>query len=182
MQSARADRPLRPRERQSGRLVEALPFDAPALFGVSWAGEQTSEGWFDIGREFTELWHHQQQIRLAVGAPPLADPRYLRAVVEIALRGLPHAYRERPADAGQTVVIEVHGPSGGTWSLSRGTDRWTLHGGQPDLATARIRVSDDNLWKLLHNALPRDQAVQVVSVEGPQDLAEPFFGARAIVV
>jgi uncharacterized protein (TIGR03083 family) len=56
---------------------EVLPLDAPALFGVSWAGEETSEGWFDVGREFTELWHHQQQIRMAVGAPPLSDPRYL---------------------------------------------------------------------------------------------------------
>src|SRR5207247_2871376 len=58
---------------------EALPFDAPALFGVSWAGEQFSEGWFDVGREFTELWHHQEQIRLAGGAPPLAGSRFLRA-------------------------------------------------------------------------------------------------------
>src|SRR5688572_6408472 len=47
---------------------EALPLEAPALFGVSWAGEQVSEGWFDIGREFTELWHHQEQIRMAVSA------------------------------------------------------------------------------------------------------------------
>lgn len=35
-------------------VFEAMPLDAPALFGVSWAGEQTSEGWFDVGREFTE--------------------------------------------------------------------------------------------------------------------------------
>ena len=42
---------------------------APALFNVAWAGEQTSPNWFDIGREYTERWHHQQQIREAVGAP-----------------------------------------------------------------------------------------------------------------
>ena len=68
---------------------ENLPLEAPALFGVSWAGEQVSEGWFDVGREFTELWHHQQQIRLAVNAPSLEDPRYLAALIEIAVRGLP---------------------------------------------------------------------------------------------
>src|SRR5919106_1748723 len=59
-------------ERASAELAdwfEALPLEAPALFGVSWAGEQASEGWFDIGREFTELWHHQEQIRMAVDAP-----------------------------------------------------------------------------------------------------------------
>ena len=54
--------------RDLAAFVEALPLEAPALFGVSWAGEQSSDGWFDIGREFTELWHHQMQIRLAVGS------------------------------------------------------------------------------------------------------------------
>jgi uncharacterized protein (TIGR03083 family) len=37
--------------------------------GVSWAGETRSPNWFDGAREFTERWHHQQQIRLAVGKP-----------------------------------------------------------------------------------------------------------------
>src|SRR5262245_39832148 len=60
---------------------ESQPLEGPALFGVSWAGEQSSENWFDIGREFTELWHHQQQIRMAVGAPALPDPRFLHAVI-----------------------------------------------------------------------------------------------------
>jgi uncharacterized protein (TIGR03083 family) len=64
-------------ERTSGELAdwfESLPLEAPALFPVSWAGEEHSAGWFDVGREFTEVWHHQQQIRMAVGADSLADP------------------------------------------------------------------------------------------------------------
>src|SRR5215475_9842144 len=92
--------------------VETLPLDGPALFGVSWAGEQTSESWFDIGREFTELWHHQQQIRMAVGAPSLPDSRYLRAVIDVAVRGLPHAFRAVSAEAGQTVLFDITGPAG----------------------------------------------------------------------
>ncbi|HSK10745.1 MAG TPA: maleylpyruvate isomerase N-terminal domain-containing protein, partial [Vicinamibacterales bacterium] len=93
-------------ERAGGELAdwfEALPLEAPALFGVSWAGEQTSEGWFDVGREFTELWHHQEQVRMAVGVASLADPRYLRAVLDISVRGLPHAFRNVQADPGETV-------------------------------------------------------------------------------
>ena len=65
-------------ELASGDLAdffERTPLDGPGLFGVSWAGEMASAAGFDIGREFTELWHHQMQIRLAVGAPPLEDPR-----------------------------------------------------------------------------------------------------------
>ena len=76
-------------------FFETWPLEAPALFGVSWAGEMTSEGWFDVGREFTELFHHQDQIRQAVGAPSLTDPRFAHAVIEIAVRGLPRTARRR---------------------------------------------------------------------------------------
>jgi len=37
---------------------ESLPFDVLALFSVSWAGEDASAGWFDVGCEFTEFWHY----------------------------------------------------------------------------------------------------------------------------
>ncbi len=42
-----------------------------APIGVGWAGEDVSSIWFDTAREFAERWHHQQQIRDAVGAYPI---------------------------------------------------------------------------------------------------------------
>ncbi len=161
---------------------EALPPDAPGLFGVSWAGEQASEGWFDVGREFTELWHHQQQIRLAVGAQPLPDRRHLRAVIEIALRGLPHAYRNVAAGAGATLVLDVSGEAGGQWTLARDPDRWTLHAGSPSLFTARVSLSDDTLWRLLFNAIRAPEAAALRQVEGEQALAAPLVRARSVIV
>src|SRR6266404_439194 len=47
-------------------ICSLKPFE-PALFPVSWAGESESLNWFDIARELTEHWHHQQQIRSATG-------------------------------------------------------------------------------------------------------------------
>lgn len=161
---------------------EALPADAPGFFGVSWAGEAASEGWFDVGREFTELWHHQAQIRMAVGARPLADPRYLRAVLEIAVRGLPHAFRDASADEGESVTLEISGPSGGIWTLVRAADRWTLGSGEPAAATTRARLSDDAAWKLLFNALSEQEAAEAVRVEGKSQLGAALLGARSIVV
>lgn len=161
---------------------ESLPAGAPGLFGVSWAGEMTSEGWFDVGREFTELWHHQQQIRMAVGAPPLSDPRFLRATIEIALRGLPHAYRDVPAQTGQTIALDVSGPAGGTWSLRRDDDRWTLHAGAAEDAAAHVRMSDDTAWQLLFNALGERPPAQAIHVDGDRALAAPLLKARSIVI
>ena len=172
-------------ERASGETAEwfeALPLDAPALFSVSWAGEETSAGWFDIGREFTEVWHHQQQIRMAVGADGLSDPRFLAAVIDVAVRGLPHAFRDVPAAADETVVLDVSGAAGGTWTLVRETDRWTLWRGEPARIAARVRVSDDHAWQLLFNALPEADASRALRIDGRTDLAAPLVRARSVIV
>jgi len=161
---------------------ETLPLEGPALFGVSWAGEHTSESWFDIGREFTELWHHQQQIRMAVGAPSLPDSRYLRAVIDVAVRGLPHAFRAVSAEAGQTVLFDITGPAGGQWTLVREAHRWAIYAGIPDVATTRIQILDDAAWKLLFNALTDAEAAAMIRVAGRTDLAAPLLRARSVIV
>ena len=163
-------------------FLETQPLDAPALFGVSWAGEQTSAGWFDVGREFTELWHHQMQIRLAVGAPPLADAQHLKAVLEISMRALPHAYRDVVAREGDIIAIAVEGPGGGHWALKRDPNVWTLWAGTPPRADARVRMSDDVAWRLLYNALPVAQATDAIEIEGRAELSVPLLGVRSIVV
>jgi hypothetical protein len=152
------------------------------LFPVSWAGENSSAGWFDIGREFTELWHHQQQIRMAVGADHLEDPRYLRAVIEVAMRGLPHALRDVPAAPGQSIAIDISGASGGQWTLVRETQQWTLWRGMSAARDARVRLDDDTAWKLLFNALPAADAERQVEIEGRSDLGRAVLRARSVIV
>ena len=163
-------------------FFESLPDDAPALFPVSWAGEAESAGWFDVGREFTELWHHQAQVRDAVGAPPLADPAWLNAVLLIALRGLPHAYRDTPGAKGQAVTIEITGPAGGVFTLLRDGERWTLLLGQEASESARASMTDDSAWRLLFNALPRERAGAFVARTGDAALLAPLLSARSVIV
>jgi len=168
--------------RELADFAESLPPDAPGLFGVSWAGEMESAGWFDLGREYTEQWHHQAQIRDAAGADPMPDPAWLRATLLIALRGLPHAYRSHTAPEGTAVTLEISGPSGGAWTLRREAGAWRLWSGAPDVPAARAVMSDDAAWRLLFNGLPREAAREAVRVTGDLALAEPLYGARSIVV
>jgi uncharacterized protein (TIGR03083 family) len=162
-------------------FMEAFPDEGPALFPVSWAGEAKSEGWFDLGREFTEHWHHQAQIRNAVGAPPLREPAWLHAVLSIALRGLPHAYRDAGARWGQSLAIYIDGPAGGTWTLRREEQGWTLWEGRAGDESARVTMSDDTAWRLLFNALPAGR-LDLVSRTGDPALLEPLLGARSVIV
>ncbi len=168
--------------RDAADWFDSLSLDAPALFPVSWAGEQASAGWFDTGREFTELWHHQQQVRMAVGAKNLEDPRYLRAVLEVAMRCLPHALRDVAASPGESLAIDVAGASGGSWTLTRDDTKWTLWHGESPTATARIRLSDDAAWKLLFNALSPTDAERAIHIEGRVELGRAILPARSVIV
>ena len=168
--------------RAAADWFESQPLDGPALFAVSWAGERESSNWFDIGRDFTELWHHQQQIRMAVGADPLPDPRYLHAVLDLGVRALPFAYRNVLADAGQAVTLEVSGSAGGEWTLMREADGWSLWRGAPDAEATRVRVEQDAAWRLLFNALPESDAAHALSVTGDTELARPLLRARSVIV
>ena len=164
-------------------FFESCPLDAPPLFPVSWAGDDGNLGWLDIGREFTEQWHHQMQVRDAVGARPLFDPAWLRAVLLIAVRGLPHAYRETPSAPENSIVIEIVGDSGGTFTLEYDGRRWRILSGEDIGAEqARAVMSADTAWRLLFNALTPEQREANIEVQGNTALLKPLFEARSVVV
>jgi hypothetical protein len=164
-------------------FAESFPDRGTALFPVSWAGEGKSEGWFDLGREFTEHWHHQAQVRAAVAASPLRDPAWLHAVLLIALRGLPHAYRDSAATAGQKLTIDITGAAGGVWTLRRDVNGWSLWAGEESGESARVAMSDDTAWRLLFNALPPDSAYDsLLTKSGDPALLDPLLRARSVIV
>src|SRR5713226_6483175 len=99
---------------------------ATAPYGVSWAGEEKSPNWFDTAREFTERWHHQQQIRLAVDRPGIMTPELYHPVLDCFMRGLPHAYREVVRPPGAVLRLDIAGECGGTWLLHREANAWRL--------------------------------------------------------
>ncbi len=81
----------------SAHMMNADP-NIQAPVSVAWAGEKQSVNWFHIAREFTEKWHHQQQIREAVGRPGIMTKEFFFPVMDVFMRGLPHRYRDVPAD------------------------------------------------------------------------------------
>lgn len=161
-------------------LSEIDPY-APARVAVSWAGETTSAHWFDMAREYTEKWHHQQHIREAAGAPLLDGPEWLGPVLATFLRGLPHAYRAAPAAPGTAVVVEIPGPAGGQWTVVHDGDAWQLWGGAPAQADAWLRLDADSAWRLLTKGLAPADAMARLHVTGERELAQPFLDMVSIM-
>lgn len=162
-------------------VFTGLDPDAPALFGVAWAGEMTSANWFDTAREYTERWHHQQQIRDATGAPPLTGRKWLHPVLDTFVRALPHTYRDTAAAEGTAVVFAISGEAGDTWTLQRETARWTLHRGAAPAPGCRVETDQETAWRMMTKGLSAGAARPRVAVHGRTELAEPFIGMLAIM-
>jgi uncharacterized protein (TIGR03083 family) len=94
---------------QVADFLRGLDPHETAHFPVAWAGEDASANWLDVGREYTERWHHQQQIREAVGAPGLVGPTWLGPVLKISMRALPFAYRHVGGAPGAAAVVIIEG-------------------------------------------------------------------------
>jgi uncharacterized protein (TIGR03083 family) len=161
-------------------LFKSLDPFAPAIFGVGWAGEQESQNWFDVAREYTEKWHHQQQIRDAVGAPSLTGRKWLFPVLDTFLRGLPHTYRETQADEGSSVAFTITGEAGGTWMLRREGGAWRLYTGE-GAAACVVWMDQDTAWRLLTKGLSREEAETRIEIIGDHRLGKPILGMLAVM-
>ena len=116
---------VRAARRMSPRLLcDLLAFTGPQLAAyfasldpfaqggsVDWAGPDPAPVWLDVAREFTEQWHHQQQIRDATHRPPLYAPRFFAPVLDTFMRAIPYTYRNTEATEGTVVEMEITGAS-----------------------------------------------------------------------
>ena len=152
-----------------------------ATFAVSWAGENRSAAWFDLARDLTEHWHHQQQIRLAAGIPLLLDPRFSVPVMDTFTRALPFAYRDVAAPDGAAVEVAIAPPVDRLYALRREGRRWLLEEGPAESPKARLSLDGESAWRIFTGSIPRDEARRRVTATGDPGLCEPFFGVVAIM-
>jgi uncharacterized protein (TIGR03083 family) len=162
-------------------LFSSLEPQSPSAFGVAWAGEEWSESWFDMAREYTEKWHHQQQIRDAVGRPGFKERRFLHPVLDTFLRGAPHAYRDLRAADGTMVEIVISGEGGGKWQLVCDGDRWMLVTDCPNEPTTSVEIEADSAWRLWTKGLDGQTVRAKANIRGDQSLAAPLFSMVTIM-
>ena len=163
--------------------LETLDPRAPATFSVAWAGETESRNWFHIARDYTEKWHHQQQIREAVGqTATLMTPELFRPLIETFVRGLPHAYREVVAPMGTVVQLRVDPLIGGGWQLLRTADGWVLAENTAATApAATVALPPEVAWKLFTKGLSPAEARLQGQLRGDPALAEALLRLVAVM-
>ena len=142
---------------------------------VIWAADGGVPRWFDLQRDLTERWIHQQQIRDAVDQPGRHD-RFLPSVLKTFVWAFPHQYRVE-AEEGTTVRVNLG--VGGKWTLTRRRQGWELDPGVPEEAAAAIEMSDEAGWRQLTGlGVPRGGVVTT----GRPDLVDGLLQVRGIIV
>ncbi|MBE9583572.1 maleylpyruvate isomerase family mycothiol-dependent enzyme [Mucilaginibacter sp. JRF] len=156
------------------------PF-APAMYAVAWAGEEQSPNWFHIAREYTEKWHHQQQIRQAIGSDALMTRDLFHPCIDTFMRALPHNYRDVEAEQGVVLAIKINGDAGGIWYLSKAEPGWQLINefiGVPDVI---ITLVPETAWQMFTKAIVPQQAFELSSINGDERIAKQFFNTIAVM-
>ncbi len=165
----------------SSAFLAGLDPQGKALFSVAWAGEEESLAWFDVAREYTERWHHQQQIRHAVDRPGILERALYHPVLDTFLRALPHTYRWVAAAEGALLRVTVTGEAGGSWDLLRRDDAWQLGTGAEETPAAEVAIPQEIAWRLFTKGIGQDEARGQITVEGDPALGWPVLHLLAVM-
>ncbi len=148
------------------QLFKRLDPNEPAIFSVGWAGDESSPNWFDVAREYTEQWLHQQHIRQALNWPGLIARHQMYPVLDTFMRALPSTYRHIEAADGESMTVIVEGEAGGEWSLLRQKGEWQLYWGTDINATTQVSLNQDTAWQLFTKGLGADETQNHMQIEG----------------
>ncbi|MES2265711.1 MAG: maleylpyruvate isomerase N-terminal domain-containing protein [Bacteroidota bacterium] len=162
-------------------LTSLKPFEQ-AKFSVAWAGEETSLNWFHIAREYTEKWHHQQQIREAVGKPGILTKDLFYPCLDTFMQALPHTYRHVEATKGTLIKITIISDDGGDWYLQKNIDRWSLSKQDHSASiTSEVIIEADTAWRLFTKAITPQLAMQLSTINGDVNIGTPVFNIVAVM-
>jgi uncharacterized protein (TIGR03083 family) len=167
--------------KQTSEYQKSLDPFAPAPFGVSWAGEEKSANWFNTAREFTERWHHQQQIRLAVDKPGIMTREFYYPVLDCFMRALPFTYRAMPCEPGALVQFNISGECGGSWYLYRNGESWTLIASPAGEKVSETTIPQEIAWRIFTKGIAREAAEAQVQVAGVTEIGLHILGMVSIV-
>ena len=167
--------------RETQKHFEALdPYETGG--SVFWAtGEEPAPIWLDLARELTERWHHQEQIRDAVGAPSLTDPRILRPVLATFAHALPRTFRAVERPEGTAGTLTVTGDSGGVWSIVREDDAWHLYLGHAATPSAEVELTQDDFWRLVTKGIAPATAERRARISGDLEVARHLLTTVAVI-
>ncbi len=170
---------LKQTNKEIADYLTTIDLFAPALFSVAWAGEETSANWFHWAREYTEKWHHQQQIRLALGKEKeLYKREWYHPHLETSMRALPHHYRNFPGKKDEVLSFEITGEAGGIWHLYHDGNKWIQAENLP-ITENLITIEGEIAWRLFTKGIKKEETI--IKIQGNKLAGEYFLSMLAVM-
>jgi uncharacterized protein (TIGR03083 family) len=138
---------------------------------VDWASPEPAPVWLDLAREYTERWHHQQQIRDAVGKPGFKEPKFFAPVLDAFVRALPRTYASVNAKDSTLVALTITGDSGGRWFVFRENETWNLFAEVEKVPDAELVIDEDIAWRLFTKGIAKEEGLRNARMIGDESLA-----------
>lgn len=161
--------------------MATLNLDEPAEFSVAWAGENESKNWFHIAREYTEKWHHQQQIRLAVGQEKeLLEEKWYLPYLDTSVRALPYHYRDVEGKNLGLIKFTFLGETEKSWYLSYDKG-WKLLESANLTPVCEVRIKDEWAWRIFTKGISKEEAIAKSEIIGKQVLGLKIFDMIAVM-
>lgn len=152
-----------------------------ATFSVAWAGENESKNWFHIAREYTEKWHHQQQIRLAIGADKiLLEDEFYIPYLDTSIRALPYHYRDTIGTEGDLIQFIFSGKTDKSWYLKY-SEKWELYTEINEKTNCQVIIPDEFVWRIFTKGMKKDAAIQKASIYGKRAIGLKIFDLIAVM-
>lgn len=150
-----------------------------AIFSVAWAGEQNSTNWFHIAREYTEKWHHQQQIRFAVGQEDvLYEKEYYYPYLETSMRALPHHYQNIIGENNATIKFSIDTYD---WYLQSNGNHWKLKTDVSIEPICEVTIDSRIAWRIFTKGISKNEALKKIIIKGNQSLGIHIVDMLAIM-
>ena len=148
---------------------------------VDWAGPDPAPIWFDLAREYTERWMHQQHIRDAVSQPGLKNRHFLAPLLETFTRALPYTFREVAAEPGTVLKLTISGEAGGDWFLHKEEVGWKLYKEATAQLHATVIIDQDLAWRLFTRGVDKQAAAAQMTFNGDSVLGSKVLDTISII-
>jgi hypothetical protein len=158
-----------------------LQFDpfAEAVYPVSWAGENVSYNWFDIAREYTERWLHQQQIRDTVGDNEMLAKDLYHPFLHTFMQAWPFTMKDIPA--AEATILKTTITDTGEWYLKRENNTWKLTEAQEGNITTETIIDGPVAWKLFSKSIRKENITGGVAIKGERLLGEKILDMISVM-
>jgi hypothetical protein len=163
------------------QYYESLPETETAIFPVAWAGEEQSLNWMHLAREYTEKWHHQQQIREAAGKEGILESRFFEPLMDTFMQALPYTFKGQAAKELTAVQVSVKGKLNKDYFLVKLDDKWELKDLYFNSIASSVSIPESVAWKLFCKNLRAEQVLDQIEIKGDAVLGKKVLEMVAVM-